>query len=237
MSGKSQQRARRRGGSSSRSSAQEDEEMSEQPMSPEQQNEDEEEDDEEMSEQQSSDAPLTFTADGRMILDPKNIWFKTPAVVRACTRSTKNKMTGGYTCWSMASAEQKEQWFNIFRQGFYWKRELEHVVRERYNGVCQRRLRDNMYKVASRKKEPDYMQGGAYEALMKHRETPEFKSRSKQAKINKRGGAESGPVEPTHCGGSQSSYQRAMAKARSRRRRSFSSKRIRGRATTERSCS
>ncbi|KAL9227785.1 hypothetical protein vseg_003436 [Gypsophila vaccaria] len=59
------------------------------------------------------------------------------------------------------------------------------------------------------------MKGGSYENLLKHRETSEFQKRSKQAKINKTGGVEGGNVEPTHYGGSQSTYERALKRAKS----------------------
>ncbi|XP_074293775.1 uncharacterized protein LOC141620931 [Silene latifolia] len=120
-------------------------------------------------------------------------------------------MTRGITCWSDASEEEKERWFNNFRQNYHWPKEQERAVWERYNYIGKKRLRDNMYKVSKRKKPPQFMEGTAYKELMEKRDTPEFKEKSARAAINKRGGKKDAHIDATHYGGSQSFYDRAMS--------------------------
>ncbi|XP_074292092.1 uncharacterized protein LOC141618935 [Silene latifolia] len=106
--------------------------------------------------------------DNRMILDPNGLWFRSQTVVRGVTNSTQENMTHGVTCWSNASDEDKEMWFNNFRRVFYWPTNLEHLVWQRYNDIGKKRLRDNMYKVSRRKKAPSFMKGSSYEEYTKY---------------------------------------------------------------------
>ncbi|XP_074282415.1 uncharacterized protein LOC141606928 [Silene latifolia] len=145
-----------------------------------------------------------------MILDPNGLWFRSQTVVRGVTNSTQENMTHGVTCWSNASDEDKEMWFNNFRRVFYWPADLERLVWQRYNDIGKKRLRDNMYKVSKRKKAPSFMKGSSYEEYTKYRNSPEFKEASARNKINRKGGDKDAEVEPTHYGGSQSFHDRVV---------------------------
>lgn len=92
---------------------------------------------------------------------------------------------------------------------FTWHQDLEFAVRTKFNETCQRRLKDNNYKVRIKQKEPTYMQGPVYEEFTKLSDSPDFQKKSRQAKINKRRGKEDGPCEPTHHSGSMSYLERA----------------------------
>ncbi|XP_074320789.1 uncharacterized protein LOC141657439 [Silene latifolia] len=113
----------------------------------------------EVSEEEEEEVGVPRHTDGRMILDPNGLWFRSQTVVRGVTNSTQENMTHGVTCWSNASDEDKEMWFNNFRRVFYWPTDLERLVWQRYNDIGKKRLRDNMYKVSKRKKAPSFMKG------------------------------------------------------------------------------
>ncbi|XP_074293315.1 uncharacterized protein LOC141620305 [Silene latifolia] len=51
------------------------------------------------------------------------------------------------------------------KQKFHWPKDQECAVWERYNDIGKKRLRDNMYKIAKRKKAPQFMQGFHYRNL------------------------------------------------------------------------
>ncbi|XP_074299368.1 uncharacterized protein LOC141630447 [Silene latifolia] len=136
--------------------------------------------------------------------------FRSQTVVRGVTNSTQENMTHDVTCWSNASDEDKEMWFNNFRRVFYWPTDLERLVWQRYNDIGKKRLRDNMYKVSKRKKAPSFMKGSSYEEYTKYRNSPEFKEASARNKINRKGGDKDAEGEPTHYGGSQSFHDRVV---------------------------
>ncbi|XP_074271339.1 uncharacterized protein LOC141595273 [Silene latifolia] len=149
--------------------------------------------------------------DGGMILDPNGLWFRCQTVVRGVTASTQENMTHDVTCWSNATDEDKEMWFNNFRRVFYWPTDLECLVWQRYNDIGKKKLRDNMYKVSKRKKAPSFMKGASYEEFTKYRNSPEFKEASARNKVNRKGGKKDAEVEPTHYGGSQSFHDRVLS--------------------------
>ncbi|XP_074274215.1 uncharacterized protein LOC141598315 [Silene latifolia] len=169
---------------------------------------------EELSEEEEEEVIIPRHTDGRMILDPTGLWFKSQTVVRGVTTSTQENMTHGVTCWSNSSDENKEMWFNNFRRVFYCPTDLERLLWQRYNDIGKKRLRDNMYKVSRRKKAPSFMKGASYEEFTKYRNSPEFKEGSARNKINKRGGEKDAEVEPTHYGGSQSFHDRVLSSAK-----------------------
>ncbi|XP_074297322.1 uncharacterized protein LOC141628030 [Silene latifolia] len=160
--------------------------------------------------EEEEEVAIPRSTDGRMILDPNGLWFRSQTVVRGVTNSTQENMTHGVTCWSNASDEDKEMWFNNFRRVFYWSADLERLVWQRYNDIGKKRLRDNMYKVSKRKKAPSFMKGSSYEEYTKYRNSPEFKEASARNKINRKGGDKDAEVEPTHYGGSQSFHDRVV---------------------------
>ncbi|XP_074310432.1 uncharacterized protein LOC141646444 [Silene latifolia] len=82
----------------------------------------------EVSEEEEEEVGVPRHTDGRMILDPNGLWFRSQTVVRGVTNSTQENMTHGVTCWSNASDEDKEMWFNNFRRVFYWPTNLERLV-------------------------------------------------------------------------------------------------------------
>ncbi|XP_074304139.1 uncharacterized protein LOC141638693 [Silene latifolia] len=141
----------RGGGSGGRSTQEEEEETTEVEQSL--------EDDTDEEEEVEHGIPVTYTEDNKIIIDIRGLWFNSKYVVRGVTASTQQKMTRGITCWSDASEEEKEGWFNNFRQNFHWPKEQERSVWERYNYIGKKRLRDSMYKVSKRKKPPQFMEG------------------------------------------------------------------------------
>lgn len=99
----------------------------------------------------------------------------------------------------------------FMQPNFRWRQEIDHEVRRGFDHKAGLRLKDLHHYVTKRRGGvcPEWMPLNVHEQMMKNAQDDAFQARSQKSQKNRRGGDLANPVQPSHCGGSISSAERA----------------------------
>lgn len=100
----------------------------------------------------------------------------------------------------------------FMQKSYTWAPELDNEARKGFRKAVQKRLKGMAYDATARKNlgPPKWMSAELFDQMVKGREEEHFKTRSRNAAKNRRGGDLQRAVQPSHCQGSVSSAELAQ---------------------------
>ncbi|KAL6517972.1 hypothetical protein OROMI_033673 [Orobanche minor] len=162
--------------------------------------------DDRSGEEQSSGPPLppVIPEEDRIYLSshPDGVWWEDNRIVELLGRSFTDTYHEYVTCWSDASARQRDAMYQYFAA--HVRVDTGYNLRAAYESRIKPRITVTINRVAKKGKKPVWMPTQHFTRLMKRPEDPTWNAKAGKAKANRLKGGQDGKGPATSTLGQQS---------------------------------
>nr|GEY20485.1 hypothetical protein [Tanacetum cinerariifolium] len=112
----------------------------------------------------------------------KKSFMPSKGVTRNIATIWKSRFTGAWDTWKKVLKEERDVWFNLFKNKYRWNPSIEVDVRRVFNKIGSKSFSDCMSKARKKAEKPEFMNQVTWEALYRVWRLPTFVAKSKRGK-------------------------------------------------------